>query len=82
MGRSKRWDVVETYAGDGAGRQWNLEGVPIKVADVAAGATIEPVEVLIIPKCGSDIRDDEPETGPKENDGETKDALCEEEVDE
>ena len=81
MGRSKRWDVVETYAGDGAGRQWNLEGVPIKVADEATGATIKSMEVLVIPKCGGDVGDDEAESGPEENDGKTMNALGKEEVD-
>ena len=81
-GRAEGWNVVEAHAGDGGGGQWDLEGVPIEMTDVAAGATVEPVEVLIIPKCRGDIGDDESKTGPEENDGETVDALGKEEVDE
>ena len=52
------------------------------MSDEAAGASIKPVEVLIIPKSGGDIGDDESEAGPEENDGETMNALGKEEVDE
>lgn len=51
------------------------------MADEATGATIKPVDVLIIPKCGRDIGYDEPEAGPEEDDGETMDAFGKEEVD-
>jgi len=51
------------------------------VADEATGATVKPVEILIIPKCGGNVGDDESEAGPEENDGETMDALGKEEVD-
>jgi hypothetical protein len=39
------------------------------------------MEVLVIPKCGGDVGDDEAEAGPEEDDGDAEKALCEEKVD-
>jgi len=51
------------------------------VADEATGAAIKFVKILVIPKCGGDIGEDESETCPEENDGKAMDALGKEEVD-
>jgi hypothetical protein len=52
------------------------------MADVAAGAAVEPAQVLVVPERGGDVGEDKAEPRPEEDDGEAVDALCEEEVDE
>jgi len=51
------------------------------VADEATGATVKPVEILIVRKCGGNVGNDEPKADPEEDDDETMDALGKEKVD-
>jgi hypothetical protein len=52
------------------------------MANEARCATIEFVEVFIIPKRGGDVGEDKAKSCPKQDDNEAINALCEEKVNE
>jgi len=76
-----RGQVEESNAGNGDGGDGQHKGTPRNASEEAASATIDSAEALIVPKGGGDVGNDHAHACPEQNDGESREAFCEEEVD-